>query len=159
MDGSAASIAALDCAVALAEDGDATLDILRVDVPAEAAAIQPAEGSPDDEDLAETAAVIERAEELLGEKFQKRTVAGDPLRSIVEVATVGGYNLVVMGTHGRVGRLHSMLGSVAEGVVRNAPCPVLTVREPGEQYQSFAERRHGTPTLVERALRGRRPHA
>jgi nucleotide-binding universal stress UspA family protein len=38
------------------------------------------------------------------------------------------YDLVVIGTHGRTGRAHSFAGSVAENVVRMAPCPVLTVR-------------------------------
>jgi nucleotide-binding universal stress UspA family protein len=38
------------------------------------------------------------------------------------------YDLVVLGTHGRTGRAHSFAGSVAENVVRLAPCPVLTVR-------------------------------
>ncbi len=72
------------------------------------------------------------------------------MRRIVEVAG-DGFDLIVMGTHGRVGRLHELLGSVAEGVVRNAPCPVLTVRDPREGYQSFAERRHHRPTVAEQA--------
>ena len=66
-------------------------------------------------------------------------VQGDPLLRILE--TAGGYDLVVMGTHGRVGRLHTLIGSVAEGVVRNAPCPVLTVRVPIGS-ESFGERIH-----------------
>lgn len=60
----------------------------------------------------------------------------------------------MMGTHGRVGRLYAILGSVAEGVVRNAPCPVLTVRDPSDGYQSFSDSRHHRPTLAEQA-----PHA
>jgi len=40
-------------------------------------------------------------------------------------------DLIVMGTHGRTGLAHAFLGSVAERVVRGAPCPVLTVRLPG----------------------------
>ena len=38
-----------------------------------------------------------------------------------------------MGTHGRSGVAHLVLGSVAEYVMRHAPCPLLTVREPGEK--------------------------
>ena len=38
------------------------------------------------------------------------------------------YDLVVIGTHGRTGRAHSLAGSVAESIVRMASCPVLTVR-------------------------------
>ena len=67
---------------------------------------------------------------------------GDPLRTILETARLGNYDLIVMGTHGRVGRLHSLLGSVTEGVVRNAACPVLTVREPSGEEESFSERIH-----------------
>jgi nucleotide-binding universal stress UspA family protein len=40
----------------------------------------------------------------------------------------------VMGTHGRTGLKHALLGSVAEKVVRKAPCPVLTVRPEGHQF-------------------------
>jgi nucleotide-binding universal stress UspA family protein len=38
-------------------------------------------------------------------------------------------DLIVMGTHGRSGLAHLFMGSVAERVVRSAPCPVLTVRQ------------------------------
>jgi nucleotide-binding universal stress UspA family protein len=38
--------------------------------------------------------------------------------------------MIVMGTHGRSGLAHVLLGSVAEKVMRRAPCPVLTIREP-----------------------------
>jgi nucleotide-binding universal stress UspA family protein len=41
-----------------------------------------------------------------------------------------GADLIVMGTHGRRGVNHLMVGSVAERVVRTAHCPVLTVRQP-----------------------------
>ena len=53
---------------------------------------------------------------------------GDPATAIVERAASGGYDLLVLGTHGRTGLSHVLLGSVAEKVVRRAPCAVLTVR-------------------------------
>jgi nucleotide-binding universal stress UspA family protein len=53
--------------------------------------------------------------------------AGDPSRTIVDQALAVRADLVVMGTHGRSGSERFMLGSVAEKVVRTAPCPVLTV--------------------------------
>jgi len=56
---------------------------------------------------------------------------GSPRACILEQAKRGGYDLIVMGTHGRTGRVHSLAGSVAESVVRLAPCPVLTVRDAG----------------------------
>ncbi len=49
-------------------------------------------------------------------------------REIVEHAQYKGIDLIVMGTHGRGGFAHLLLGSVAERVVRTATCPVLTVR-------------------------------
>lgn len=47
---------------------------------------------------------------------------------IRQLAEQGAFDLIVMGTHGRKGLSHALLGSVAERVVRTAPCPVLTVR-------------------------------
>jgi len=54
--------------------------------------------------------------------------SGDPASTILERAAAGKYDLLVLGTHGRTGLSHVILGSVAEKVVRRAPCPVLTVR-------------------------------
>jgi nucleotide-binding universal stress UspA family protein len=54
--------------------------------------------------------------------------AGAPAAEIVRYAGEQDIDLIVMGTHGRGVIAHAMLGSVAEKVVRTAPCPVLTVR-------------------------------
>jgi nucleotide-binding universal stress UspA family protein len=54
--------------------------------------------------------------------------AGAPAETIVHMAHERGADLIVMGTHGRTGLHHMLLGSVAEKVVRLAPCPVLTVK-------------------------------
>jgi len=53
---------------------------------------------------------------------------GNPYLKIVEQARKSRSNLIVMGTHGRTGIPHLVIGSVAERVIRLAPCPVLTVR-------------------------------
>lgn len=53
---------------------------------------------------------------------------GQPADTIVRVAEDRAVDLIVLGTHGRQGLAHLMLGSVAEQVVRTAPCAVLTVR-------------------------------
>ncbi|HET7539272.1 MAG TPA: universal stress protein [Polyangiaceae bacterium] len=53
---------------------------------------------------------------------------GDPATAIIERAESGGYDLLVLGTHGRTGLSHVLMGSVAEKVLRRAPCAVLTVR-------------------------------
>jgi nucleotide-binding universal stress UspA family protein len=42
--------------------------------------------------------------------------------------------LIVLGTHGRGGMTHLLMGSVADRVVRTAPCPVLTVRTPEHEF-------------------------
>ncbi len=55
-------------------------------------------------------------------------VEGDPKVAIAERADGGGFDLVVMGTHGRTGRAHDLAGSVAESTVRRARVPVLAVR-------------------------------
>lgn len=56
------------------------------------------------------------------------TEVGPPARTILETARKGRHDLIVMGTHGRTGLSHMVLGSVAEKVVRQAKCPVLTLR-------------------------------
>jgi nucleotide-binding universal stress UspA family protein len=53
---------------------------------------------------------------------------GDPACEIVNYARAWPADLIVMSTHGRTGMAHLILGSVAERVVRTAPCPVLTIR-------------------------------
>ncbi len=50
-------------------------------------------------------------------------------------------DLIVMGTHGRTGLGHALLGSVAERVVRRAPCPVLTVKPPAVKKLKTGKRR------------------
>ena len=55
-------------------------------------------------------------------------LSGAPAKAIVDLARRRHDSLIVMGTHGYVGLNHLLLGSVAERVVRTAPCPVLTVR-------------------------------
>lgn len=55
-------------------------------------------------------------------------LSGQTAQAIVEYAARCGASLIVMGTHGRRGLAHAVLGSVAEHVLRTAPCPVLTVQ-------------------------------
>jgi len=64
-----------------------------------------------------------------------RSVALDtPFVGIIRHARDNDIDLIVMGTHGRSGLTHALLGSVTEKVVRKAPCPVLTVRPEGHQF-------------------------
>jgi nucleotide-binding universal stress UspA family protein len=55
---------------------------------------------------------------------------GDPAGEIVHYATDAGIDLIVMGTHGRTGVERLLMGSVAEKVLRDAPCSVLVVKLP-----------------------------
>jgi nucleotide-binding universal stress UspA family protein len=57
-----------------------------------------------------------------------RVLIGAPASCISAEAATAGSDVIVMGTHGRGGIAHFMLGSVTERVLRTAPCPVLTVR-------------------------------
>ena len=59
-----------------------------------------------------------------------RLERGVPHEEIVSVATADGADLIVMGTRGLSGLERFFLGSVADRVIRTAPCPVLTVRGP-----------------------------
>jgi nucleotide-binding universal stress UspA family protein len=62
-----------------------------------------------------------------GVRVQTALLSGLVAREIVRYARDHGVGLIVMSTHGRTGLSHAILGSVAEAVVRLAPCPVLTV--------------------------------
>jgi universal stress protein A len=136
MDGSPASLAALAQAVTLAEDLGATIDVLHVTAPDEVEV---------DREMEDAIAV---AKNRLGERLESRSVAGDPVQKILDAADARSAHLIVMGTHGRVGRMHALVGSVAESIVRNAPCAVLTVRHPDGAEESFAERIHHRPSIA-----------
>jgi nucleotide-binding universal stress UspA family protein len=61
-------------------------------------------------------------------KVDGKLIEGTIASEIVQFAKNGDFDLIVMGTHGRTGVGHLLLGSIAEKVLRLAPCPVLTVR-------------------------------
>jgi nucleotide-binding universal stress UspA family protein len=73
-------------------------------------------------------ATLKASAAALGLKAETAVIRGRPAHAIVEHAQNGGFDLIVMGTHGRTGMSHVVMGSVAERVLRKAPCPVLTVR-------------------------------
>jgi len=66
--------------------------------------------------------------DLQGRRVDCALLVGNPIARIVEYAQEHGFDLIVMGTHGRRAIARMLLGSVAESVVRTSPCPVLTVR-------------------------------
>lgn len=67
---------------------------------------------------------------------------GEAASCIIERARSGEFDLIVMGTHGRSGLDHWLMGSVAERVVRSATCPVLTVRAHTEAGQQASAGSH-----------------
>ena len=86
------------------------------------------------------AAIREQLESQPGSPWsEKLTVVrelrvGSAFLEIVRYAKQNDIDLIVMGTHGRSGLPHVLLGSVTEKVVRKAPCPVLTVRHPEHEF-------------------------
>ena len=60
--------------------------------------------------------------------YQVEIMMGDPGAEIIQASKRLHTNLIVMATHGRKGLRHLILGSVAEQVIREAPCPVLAVK-------------------------------
>jgi universal stress protein A len=61
-------------------------------------------------------------------RVQSRLLEGPPAAEIVRLAREGHFDLIVMGTHGRTGIWHKLLGSLAHEVLTQAPCPVMTIR-------------------------------
>ncbi|MFH1302296.1 MAG: universal stress protein [Planctomycetota bacterium] len=80
---------------------------------------------------------LERMPDLPGTedlKVVREVRVGPAFLEIVRYAKKSDIDLIVIGTHGRTGIKHMLLGSVAEKVVRKAPCPVLTVSHPEREF-------------------------
>lgn len=79
---------------------------------------------------------------------------GNPSAEIIRTAQEINADVIVLGTHGRKGLSHTLMGSVAERVARHAPCPVLIVREKSEQKLRGSGKREtaskGTPITNEK---------
>lgn len=76
---------------------------------------------------------VENLSEL--DKLTSIVITGAPFVEIIRYAREQSIDLIVMGTHGRSALASMLLGSVAEKVVRKAPCPVLTVRHPQHKFE------------------------
>ncbi len=70
-----------------------------------------------------------------GLEVEAQLTSGTPFVEIIRFARDNGVDLIVMGTHGRTGIAHALLGSVAEKVIRKAPCPVMVVRHPEFEFK------------------------
>ncbi|QLH80233.1 universal stress protein [Halosimplex pelagicum] len=132
-DGSEATTAAVDHVGRLAEVHGATVHVLSV-VDTRNRFESPSSGLAPDAWLASERerarqAVDEAVETLPGDVPAERVVEeGVPKSAILGYVEENGPDLVVMGTHGRTGLDHYLIGSVAENVVRESPVPVTTVR-------------------------------
>ena len=89
------------------------------------------------EDLAQEAfdifmqdAIAQNPNVKLLQEAQTRLVLGLPVNRILEMVDITNASMVVMGSHGRTGMKHIMLGSKAEQVVRACPVPIMIVKEP-----------------------------
>jgi nucleotide-binding universal stress UspA family protein len=78
-----------------------------------------------------------------GVEVETRLAEGNPVAAVLHAAAELHADLVVMGTHGWTGLRRLLMGSVAEAVLRQAPCPVLTVRTPA--WPDTAESVLGAP--------------
>jgi nucleotide-binding universal stress UspA family protein len=72
-----------------------------------------------------------------------RVATGIPSEEVITAARAEDSDLIVVGTRGKTGLAHVLLGSTAERVIRGAPCPVLTVR----MEQADAEQKEGVPSM------------
>ena len=142
-DFSDASHVALDYGRALAHTFGASLHVLHVmeTVAMTAATEYGFSGLPVEFQREMEAAARKRTEELLTDEDRRLMSAmavvarhNTPAAAIVEYAGTNRIDLIVLGTHGRGALGHLFMGSVAERVVRTAPCPVLAVRNPEHEF-------------------------
>ena len=65
--------------------------------------------------------------------YEHHYLAGSPVREILKFAEREHVDLIVMASHGRTGLARLLMGSIAEGVMRGAKCPVIVVKQPAIQ--------------------------
>ena len=121
-------------AATLAKDSGAKLIILHVEEPP--AAYGGGEmyyGIPDPDNQALKTMLLDVKPQDPSVECEYHLVTGDPSTEIARQAESVGADLIVMGTHGRTGLRHFLMGSVAEAVVRRAHCPVFTFRLPDKK--------------------------
>ena len=133
-DFSPASEAALRYATSLARDSGAKLIILHVDEsPLDYGAAKSGFGKGGPLGHPKLEALLSEVVSTDPDvQCEHRLAVGDPAREIISVADETEADMIVMSTHGRTGLMRLLMGSVAEIVVRQASCPVLTVKEPND---------------------------
>jgi nucleotide-binding universal stress UspA family protein len=133
---------AMRYAAALAQNFGAELTLLHVVAPI--VAVLPGETALPDTLQADIDELAEACQQRLceivgtlaadGLNVQQKVINGVPFVEIIRFARDAETDLIVMGSHGRTGLGHLLIGSVAERVVRKATCPVLTVKQPGHEF-------------------------
>ena len=135
---------AVNYAVAMAERFAAQLHILHV-VPDPAMLVPDAAVFTVESMQAQSEKLVADAERMLQQipelsmgvpSITRAVRVGAAFMEIIEYAQSQQIDLIVIGTHGRSGFAHILMGSVAERVVRKAPCPVLSVKPEGHQFVS-----------------------
>ncbi len=122
---------AFDLAVSLARDYAARLVLLHVRQPVVGAWGEFGYIPPDARETPEV--IARRLQELSADakvSVERQIAEGDAAEAILHAARETQCDLIVIGTHGRTGLGRLLMGSVAEQVLRKAPCPVLTVKTP-----------------------------
>lgn len=135
-DFSSFAVNALQYAVAMATEFDATLYMLYVEEVLPYIPGDPERKFPDPAKVEQHAhSQMDSHLEKHGELTTKRFVArGIPADEICEFAKAEEIDLIVMATHGRTGLKHVLMGSTTEKVVRKASCPVLSIRHPEHEF-------------------------
>jgi nucleotide-binding universal stress UspA family protein len=72
---------------------------------------------------------------IAGVDYEHECLTGNPLVEILKFAECHNVDLIVMASHGRTGLSRLLMGSIAEGVMRNAKCPVLVVKQPSAKRE------------------------
>ena len=140
------SLRALPYAVSLAEKFHARLKVVFVSEPAlqvaDVAWVGIDERSMSQEHLQEARRNLERIaldQVPTDVPVDAEVLTGDAVEAVISYARDVNADLIVMATHGRGGISHVLMGSVAEQIVRKAPCPVLTLKQPMSVSAADAE--------------------
>lgn len=123
---------ALEYAAELARRLSAELTLVHVHAPLSGADVL-SPSSPGSVNLAAAEQTLDAwragAEARVGAPVRSKMLFGDPVAEMARYALESGCELLVVGTHGRAGIPHLVLGSVAEQLIRQSPCPVLVARD------------------------------
>jgi len=139
VDFSSHSLATLDFALSLTAFADASYVALYVVARGEVETFASLGGEPEETLARHMEGAADRlAEEVESRRLKRpgvsmeyRVASGVPFKEICRIAAEEGFHLIVIGTHGRTGLSHLLIGSTAERVVQHASCPVLSIKPEG----------------------------